>query len=49
VSATISIELLGADDVVLARATSVNDKPGIVTVVDSSGGQILRSRRSGPY
>lgn len=41
----IHVELRGADDAVLARASSINDKPGIVTVSDPSGEQVVRSSR----
>jgi hypothetical protein len=41
----IHVELRGADDVVLARASSINDKPGIVTVSGPDGDQVARSKR----
>jgi hypothetical protein len=30
---------------VLARASSINDKPAIVTVTDVAGGQVAKSKR----
>jgi hypothetical protein len=41
----IHVELRGAEDAVLARASSINDKPAIVTVFHPTGAQVLRSRR----
>jgi hypothetical protein len=41
----IHVELVGADEQVLARATSINDKPAIVTVTNPAGGQVARSVR----
>ena len=41
----IHVELRGADGVVLAKATSDNDTPAIVTVYDPSGSQLARSVR----
>ena len=42
----IHVELRGAEDAVLARASSINDKPAIVTVSDPHGDQVVRSRRN---
>jgi hypothetical protein len=41
----IHVELVGADGHVLARATSVNDNPAIVTMTDPAGTQVARSVR----
>lgn len=41
----IHAELLGADDRVLAKISSTNDAPAVVTVTDSAGRQIARSAR----
>ncbi|WP_102142825.1 hypothetical protein [Mycobacterium hubeiense] len=41
----IHVELRGADDCVLARASSINDKPAFVTVTDPSGAQVVKSKR----
>jgi hypothetical protein len=41
----IHVELRGVDDGVLARGSSVNDKPAVVTVTDPSGRQVTRSTR----
>lgn len=41
----IHVELRGADDVVLARLSSGNDTPAVVTVCDESGTQVARSVR----
>jgi hypothetical protein len=41
----IHVELVGAQRRVLARATSVNDNPAIVTVTDPAGKQVARSVR----
>jgi hypothetical protein len=42
----IHVELRGADDVVLAKASSDNDTPAVVTVFDPAGAQIARSVRA---
>ncbi|MCV7258727.1 hypothetical protein [Mycobacterium shimoidei] len=42
----IHIDLIGADGP-LARATSINDKPAIVTVTDPAGVRVARSERRG--
>lgn len=41
----IHVELRGADGVVLAKASSDNDEPAIVTIVDESGAPLARSVR----
>ncbi|MBB3749359.1 hypothetical protein FHT44_001820 [Mycolicibacterium sp. BK634] len=38
----IHVELRGADGVVLARVSSDNDTPAVVTVRDESGGQVAK-------
>lgn len=41
----IHVELRGADGIVLAKATSDNDTPAVVTVRDETGAQVARSVR----
>jgi hypothetical protein len=41
----IHVELVGAEGQVLGKATSVNDKPAIVTVTDPAGAQVARTIR----
>lgn len=41
----IHVELVGADGLVLARLTSVHDKPAIVTATDANGAQVVRTNR----
>jgi len=42
----IHVELRGADDAVLAKASSDNDTPAVVRICDPSGAQIARSVRA---